>query len=193
MEKNNETRTLTADMDLPTVFLKQGEYFISDKGPALIRAILGSCVAVTMHCPVLRIGGITHSLLPYPLPGASIPHGNYGRFVDASVKYVFERMMSLGIRKETLEVKVFGGGQLLTRLTGRPSEIEINIGRRNVETALKVIGELGLKVTATDVGGNLGRKLIFYPHQGDVWVKKIVRGAVQTGSLDAAPDSSANP
>ncbi|MEW6080036.1 MAG: chemotaxis protein CheD [Thermodesulfobacteriota bacterium] len=164
-----------SDLPGPAIFLKQGEYYISGAGPALVRTVLGSCVTVTMHCPVQKIGGMTHSLLPYPLPGTVAPRGQHGRFVDASVRYVFDRMMSLGISKDTLEVKVFGGGQLLTSLSGRSSDMEITIGRRNVETALNVIRELGLSVTATDVGGNLGRTLIFYPYLGDVWVKKIVR------------------
>jgi chemotaxis protein CheD len=184
MEKEQEPRTPpTADTDCPVFFLKQGEYYISEKGPALVRTILGSSVAVTMHCPALKIGGITHSLLPYPLPGAKTPADHIGRFVDLSVRHVLERMLSLGAGKDTLEIKVFGGGQLLTRLTGASSGIEISIGRRNVETALKVIGDLGLHVTTTDVGGNWGRKLIFYPHRGDVLIKKIVRNVIQVEDL----------
>jgi chemotaxis protein CheD len=184
MGKNNEPRTpQAAGTDCPVLFLKQGEYYISDKGPMLIRTILGSSVAVTMHCPVLKIGGITHSLLPFPLPGASIPEDHIGRFVNLSVRHVLERMLSLGAGKDTMEIKVFGGGQLLTRLTGSSSGIEISIGRRNVETALKVIGELGLHVVTTDVGGNWGRKLIFYAHRGDVLIKKIVRNVIQVEDL----------
>lgn len=164
-----------ATTEWPTVFLKQGEYYISDGGPALVRTILGSCVTVTMHCPVLKIGGLTHSLLPYPLPGTPLANGHHGRFVDSSVKHVLERMLSLGIKKSSLEVKVFGGGQMLLKPSGQPLSKEINIGRRNVETALRVIQEFGLHITATDVGGTWGRKLMFYPHRGDVWVKKITR------------------
>ncbi|MEW6080029.1 MAG: chemotaxis protein CheD [Thermodesulfobacteriota bacterium] len=184
MKKNNGTRTPpSVDADLPVLFLKQGEYHISDKGPMLIRTILGSSVAVTMHCPELKIGGITHSLLPFPVPGATTPADHIGRFVNLSVRHVLERLLDMGARKDTLEIKVFGGGQLLTRLTGTSSGIEISIGRRNVATALKVIGELDLHVTATDVGGNWGRKLIFYPHRGDVLIKKIVRNVIQVDDL----------
>jgi chemotaxis protein CheD len=95
--------------------------------------------------------------------------------VESSVRLVFERMMSLGVNRGDLEVKVFGGGKMLTSLAGTDPGREFSIGRRNVETALKVIQELGLTIAATDVGGTWGRKLMYYPHWGDVWVKKIVR------------------
>ncbi|MFP4445594.1 MAG: chemotaxis protein CheD [Desulfosudaceae bacterium] len=167
------------DLDAwPSVYLKQGECYISDGGPAQARTVLGSCVTVTMHCPVLQIGGITHSLLPFPPPGTRIPPGHRGRFVVSSVHYVYEQLVTRGVRKNRLEVKIFGGGQMFLPVIGKEMQEKLNIGRRNVETALKTIQELGLTVTATDVGGNLGRKLLFFPHRGDVWVKKINRANV---------------
>ncbi len=168
------------DTEFPLLFLNQGDYYISGHEPVTVRTILGSCVTVTMYCPVTRIGGITHSLLPYPLPGTKIGRGHHGRFVNSSVKYVFEKMLARGVNPRKLEVKVFGGGQMLLSPSNMPLSKEINIGRRNVETALKVVSELGLKITATDVGGNWGRKLMFFPHRGDVWVKKIIRKFTQT-------------
>lgn len=159
-----------------SLYIKQGEYYISDGGPAQVRTILGSCVTVTMHCPILKIGGITHSLLPFPLPGTKgMPPGHHGRYVNSSVQYIFNQMLSRGANRHRLEVKIFGGGQMLLPVPGKPVQERLNIGRRNVETALKTIQELGLTVTATDVGGNQGRKLLFFPHRGDVWIKKITR------------------
>ena len=31
----------------------------------------------------------------------------------------------------------------------------------------------GLRLTASDVGGDRGRKLLFLTHTGDVWVKRL--------------------
>src|SRR6056297_1710107 len=142
----------------PVIYLKQGEYYLSEDGPALVRTILGSCVTVTMHCPVAKIGGITHSLLPYPLHGTRVPPGHKGRFVDSSIYQVFSRLTAIGAHKSKLEIKIFGGGHMLLQDPVRQVRNDINIGRKNVETALKTIQELGLNVTATDVGGNWGRK-----------------------------------
>ncbi len=161
------------------VYLKQGEYYISDGGPAQVRTVLGSCVAVTMHCPILKIGAITHSLLPFPLPGSEILPDHLYRYADSSIRQVFEKLMVKKVDKHRLEVKIFGGAQMLLQDSSKPGRKELNIGRRNVETALKTIHELGLRVAATDVGGSQGRKLLFFPHRGDVWVKKISRSVNQ--------------
>ncbi|MEW6077358.1 MAG: chemotaxis protein CheD [Thermodesulfobacteriota bacterium] len=169
LPKNNDLA------DWVNVYLKQGEFYISGGSPVQVRTVLGSCVTVTMYCPVRNIGGITHSLLPYPLPNTVDAPNLTGRYVNLSIRHVFSRMAVLGVNVKTLEVKIFGGGQMFLPVPGKPVQEALNIGRRNVETALKTIQELGLNITATDVGGNHGRKLLFFPHRGDVWIKKINR------------------
>jgi chemotaxis protein CheD len=161
--------------DWLNVYLKQGDFYISDGSAAQVRTVLGSCVTVTMYCPVLNIGGITHSLMPYPLPRTVDAPNLTGRYVNLSIRHVFSRMAALGVNVKSLEVKIFGGGQMFLPVPGKPAEASLNMGRRNVETALKTIQELGLNITATDVGGAHGRKLLFFPHRGDVWIKKITR------------------
>jgi chemotaxis protein CheD len=165
----------TGTADWLNVYLKQGEFYISDGSPAQVRTVLGSCVTVTMYCPARNIGGITHSLLPYPLPKTIDAANLTGRYVNLSIRHVYTRMASLGVNFRTIEVKIFGGGQMFLPVPGKETETALNIGRRNVETALKTIQELGLTITATDVGGIHGRKLLFFPHRGDVWIKKINR------------------
>ena len=162
------------------IYLKQGEHYVSKGRPAQVKTVLGSCVSVTMHCPILKIGGITHSLLPFPIPGSTLQPDHKGRFVISSVKLLFELLMTNGAVRNSLEVKIFGGGQMFVPDPDKPVLKSLNIGRRNVETALETIQKLGLSITTTDVGGNLGRKLLFFPHSGDVWVKKINRLVLQT-------------
>lgn len=162
--------------NIASVYLKQGECYISSINELVqVKTVLGSCVTITMHCPILKIGGITHSLLPFPLNGAPAPPDQVGRYVNTSVKYIFERLSMMGGIKKNLQVKIFGGAQMFWADPEKPPKKALNIGRRNVETALETIDKLGLTITATNVGGRQGRKLLFFPHQGDVWVKKINR------------------
>lgn len=183
MESGLETDLKNAgNPDWPNVYLKQGEYFVSDGGPVQVRTVLGSCVTVTMFCPVLNIGCMTHSLLPFPLPGVRKDIEQTGRYVNLIIRHVFGKMIALGVSPRTMEVKIFGGGQMFLPAPGKPVQTTLNIGRRNVETALKTIQELNLNITATDVGGTQGRKLLFFAHRGDVWVKKINRTSYQAAS-----------
>ena len=48
---------------LPVITLKPAELFISER-PAIVRTVLGSCVAVTMYDRQLGIAAICHALLP---------------------------------------------------------------------------------------------------------------------------------
>ncbi|MDX1678888.1 MAG: chemotaxis protein CheD, partial [Arsukibacterium sp.] len=45
------------------IFLQPGEFYFADE-PCCIRTILGSCVAITMWHPRLKIGGMGHCMLP---------------------------------------------------------------------------------------------------------------------------------
>ena len=45
------------------VFLQPGEFHFGH-ARTRIKTILGSCVAITMWHPILRIGGMCHYLLP---------------------------------------------------------------------------------------------------------------------------------
>ena len=48
-----------------------------------------------------------------------------------------------------------------------------NIGERNIQQTLEVLGKLGIKVLAADVGGNKGRTVIFDIEEGKVWVRSL--------------------
>jgi chemotaxis protein CheD len=78
----------------------------------------------------------------------------------------------LGVNPAQLEVKMFGGADLLPYSESR----FISVGRRNVEIAREVLLAEGLTLLAEDVGGGRGRKIIFHTHTGDVWRKHLERG-----------------
>lgn len=68
--------------------------------------------------------------------------------------------------------KLAGGAQMfeVTR-----SEF-MNIGKRNVEAAKKILDELKIPIVAEDTGGNYGRTIIFYSEDGRLEIKTIGKG-----------------
>jgi len=52
----------------------------------------------------------------------------------------------------------------------------MNIGKRNVEAAKKVLQDLGISIVAEDTGGNYGRTIIFYSEDGRLEIKTIGKG-----------------
>ena len=138
--------------------------------PTVAHTVLGSCVSVTFFAPRHGLAALFHALLPraaeYRLhePAAS-PY----KFVDTAIHTLVARFTRRGVRLSHIECKVFGGASALFAE-------EMSVGRRNVETAFAVLSELGLRVAASNVGGEAGRKIVFSTSTGEIFVKILQNG-----------------
>ena len=157
---------------LPDLNLQPGELYLA-RGPAILRTILGSCVGVTFWSARLGAGALCHGVLPrcpkdWP-PGAHVSEGH--RYVDFSIRYLAQQFDALGAGRQELEVKLFGGADVLPvagmRLD-RPT-----VGAQNCRAAAEVLAEEGLKVSASDVGGVRGRRIHFHTGTGQVLVHRL--------------------
>ncbi|WP_291322286.1 chemotaxis protein CheD [Desulfonatronospira sp.] len=163
---------LKINSECPRIYLKQGEFFFSDNRPVAVITVLGSCVSVTFYSSELQVGAITHAVLPDPASGyAHFDHGP-GWYVRSSIKEVLERFSGMDQRPMDLEVKVFGGSRMYT-----PDVYERglcrSVGESNVLCALHTLKSFNIRPRVVEVGGGKGRRLVFYPALGEVWVKKI--------------------
>lgn len=152
------------DLKLKQVYLKPQEAHLA-KLPTLVTTVLGSCVAVTMWSGNLKTGGLLHALLP--------SGGDVGdlKYVDSATRWLYGRLMAIGAEHKSVEVKMFGGAfNLSNQLGNRP---ELNVGEQNIAVAKKTLKQLNLEISSMDVGGKLGRKLLFYTESGRVLMKYI--------------------
>ncbi|OGQ54941.1 MAG: chemotaxis protein CheD [Deltaproteobacteria bacterium RIFCSPLOWO2_02_FULL_53_8] len=138
------------------MFAKNGQYIIS--------TILGSCVSICLWDPVLRIGGMNHYLLPL-WNGEGLPTPRYG---NVAIAMLIEKMVSLGSRRETLKAKIFGGASVLESVGGL-----LEVGSRNISLAEETLELENIDILGYDVGGTVGRKIIFFTESGDVFVRKF--------------------
>jgi len=145
------------------VFLKPGEFYMGEKS-AVISTILGSCLSITMFNARLGIGGICHALLPND---SELKKGKEFHFVDGSISYMLNEFEKTGIKRNEIEVKVFGGANI------NDTAHKKTVGQANIEAALTIISGNDLKVLTYDFGGTLGRKIIFYTHTRRVLLKKL--------------------
>lgn len=146
-----------------THFLYPAALYAS-KTPTLVNTILGSCIAVCLWDPVLRIGGINHFMLPF-WNGQGLASPKYG---NIAIERLHEKMLQMGCNPRDLRAKVFGGGEVI--------ETHINqfhIGDRNTQVALQMIEELKIPILSRSVGGKLGRKIQFNTETGEVRHKFI--------------------
>ena len=161
------------------IFLRPGELFVCCE-PSLVTTVLGSCVAVTMFNPRLRVGAICHALLADPRKSAAQTQENPEpfKYVSLAIPAMLEMFRSLGIHLEETEVKLFGGANVL--MNSRESLPEQGIGAVNVHRAQTLLQESHLRVSRTHVGGVRGRKLIFNTATGEVLLKQLSKPAGDT-------------
>lgn len=151
--------------DLPErVFLKPGEFCFCVK-PSVVSTVLGSCVSVTMFAPEHRIGAICHAVL-----AEEREPGDPFKYVDSSILAMISRFERQGLGRGALEVKLFGGADVLSR-SGRVRGM--SVGKQNTETALRVVEKEGLCLVTADLGGSRGRKIEFRTDTGEVFLRRL--------------------
>ena len=138
--------------------------------PTMAHTVLGSCVSVTFFAPRQGLAAIFHALLPkaseYRIH--ELDPSPY-KFVDTAIATMIQRLTHRGVRLTDLECKVFGGANALFAE-------EMSVGRRNVETAFATLAGLGLRVAASNVGGERGRKIVFSSSTGEIFVRLLNNG-----------------
>ena len=145
-----------------------GEYYVTRENE-LIVTTLGSCIAACVRDPVAGIGGMNHFMLPYRVTEKGKFHDPRVSFANRYGSYAMENLINdilkNGGRREHLEVKVFGGGKVLSNMT--------DVGQKNIEFIDSYIKTEQLKLLARDVGDVFPRKVVFDPVSGNVKVKKL--------------------
>jgi chemotaxis protein CheD len=161
---NNLYYDRTFDCDAAKIL--PGEYFCTFKD-MLIVTVLGSCVSACIRDRVSGIGGMNHFMLPdggdgsNPLISASARYGTY------AMEVLINELLKSGARRENLEAKVFGGGNVLRGLTA------LNVGERNAAFVRAYLKAEGIRVLAEDLNDVFPRKVYYFPRTGRVLVKKL--------------------
>ena len=146
-----------------------GEYYVTRNAEA-VTTVLGSCVSACVRDPTRNVGGMNHFMLPEdqsvgenswldPSVGLATRYGSY------AMESLINDLLKLGARRERLEIKLFGGGQILAGLT--------DVGGRNIQFVRSFMAMEGYKVAAEDLGGTQPRKLIYFPASGRVKLRKL--------------------
>ena len=124
---------------------------------------LGSCVAVILYDPFLRIGGIVHVLLP-KAPAKCLTEEKYA---DTGTRKLVHELVAKGATKERLVAKLVGGAQMFSNLNLSISDI----GKANLSEARKALRDLGIRIVAEDVEGKRGRSAYLSSDTGKVVVE----------------------
>jgi chemotaxis protein CheD len=137
--------------------------------------VLGSCVSACIRNSRLGIGGMNHFMLPRPSGTGNDTWENAAgratRYGSASMEQLINRILKAGGSRADLEVKIFGGGRVLSTLT--------DVGNHNVSFVREFLKQEGLRVTSEDVGDTCPRHVQYFPMSGRVRVRHLTSRQVQ--------------
>jgi chemotaxis protein CheD len=153
------------------VRVKIAEHAVGSGHDALTTVGLGSCVAIALHDPDARVGGLAHILLP----SATLCRASAtpAKFAETAVPLLLREMATIGAGPR-VTAKVVGGASMFVALL--PSD-GVSMGRRNVEATLRALAAAGVPVVAQDTGGEHGRSVTLDVHTGDVSVRSLKAGS----------------
>ncbi|TNE68921.1 chemotaxis protein CheD [bacterium] len=131
----------------------------------LITYSLGSCIAVLIYDPTVRVAGMIHVMLPdssiEKMAKQSLSFNPY-KYMDTGVPLLIKKCLALGAKKATMSISVFGGAQVFDR------EDYFNIGKRNYVALRKVLWQEGLLIRNEHVGGRVHRTVRIDVNSGNI-------------------------
>jgi chemotaxis protein CheD len=85
------------------------------------------------------------------------------------MEVLINHLQKMGVRRNKLEAKVFGGGAVMASL------VSTNVGVRNAEFVLDFLKTEKIPIVAKDLLDSYPRKVYFFPQTGRVLVRKLHR------------------
>jgi chemotaxis protein CheD len=110
---------------------------------------------------------MNHFMLPDSGGDADNPVSASMRYGTYAMEVLINELLKAGAKRENMEAKVFGGGNVLRGFTA------INVGERNAKFVLDYLRAERMRVTAEDLNDIYPRKVYFFPRTGKVLVKKL--------------------
>lgn len=127
-----------------------------------LKTLLGSCVAVTLWHPRLRLGGMCHYLLPERNRKAGqATDGRYGAEAVPAMAAALERA---GASSREFVAHLYGGADTLGEVAG----VKLDIGVRNIERGWELLDRYGFQLAGVDVGDTVSRMVTLDLRSGTV-------------------------
>lgn len=146
--------------------IHQGDCLVGGEEDLTFSTILGSCVSACIRDIQAQVGGMNHFLLAEPSGSAKDRYGASARYGAFAMEQLINKVLTRGSgKKANLEIKVFGGGLINAALT--------DVGAKNIEFVRDFLREEGYAIAGEDVGGAYARRVMFKPHSGRAFVKRL--------------------
>ncbi|NQW23977.1 MAG: chemotaxis protein CheD [SAR202 cluster bacterium] len=148
-----------------TVMVGLGEVKVTDDPETVLACLgLGSCIAISVFDPVVKVGGMAHVVLPKS-------NGKTGdkaaRYADIAVPLLIGQMRERGALDVRLQINLVGGAQM-SLAPGMGTAFKI--GEDNIAAVQAALKAEGLRIKSEDTGGNRGRTMRLFIESGKAMV-----------------------
>lgn len=154
------------------LYVRVAELRAATAGTTLVTVGLGSCVAIVLHDPVSRVGGLAHVLLPSPALARSATH-RPARVPQTAIPAMLTAMTELGADRRRIQARLAGGASMFASLA---SPGTVQMGERNLVATRTVLLQHEIPIMGEAVGGDFGRTVTFSIADGRVMVSSVAHG-----------------
>ena len=145
------------------------DYKIGINPSILVTYALGSCIGICLYEERLKIGGLSHIMLPdssmFPKTGT-----NRMKFADTAIYDMLQELIKKGADPHRLTARIAGGAQMFKVQAESPLGA---IGARNIKSVRNVLEHFRIPIIVEDVGLNYGRTVFFELDTGTMRVQSL--------------------
>lgn len=143
-------------------YLLEPGYILIAAEPTCISTVLGSSVSVCIYDREREYGGMSHFRFPF----TSDRQRTTALYGNVSTLSLLRMMLENGSEKKYLEAQVFGGAY-------NQGFSEEDIGKENIQVAQKVLQRYNIQIISEDIGGMMGRKVVFNTATAELAVFRV--------------------
>lgn len=147
------------------VFVNMGQIQVLHTSGILTTVGLGSCVGVTLHDPVSKVGAMAHVFLAKSRPERD-PNAQPGKYADTAIPALISEVIARGASRQRLRAKLAGGANLFANLATN----NISVGMQNIAAVIEELNNAKIPILGQDVAGSHGRKMRLFIEDGTVIV-----------------------
>jgi chemotaxis protein CheD len=133
----------------------------------IITHALGSCIAVCVWDPQVRVAGLLHFLLPEAKLNMDRAKRQPATFADSGIALLFQTAYKQGVDKSRCIVRLVGGAEV----AGLQGVAALNVGKRNLLAARQILWQNGVMVSGESTGGTIPRTVNLRASDGVVDVR----------------------
>ena len=166
------TTTAQTNPEVEEVRVDMAGMKVESKPVELVTSV-GSCVAICLHDPANKCGGLAHVMLP---DSSGFPHELLpAKFADTAVPALAKAVRICNGQQTRLTAKIAGGANMFPNL-----KCDIfSVGEKNVEAVKTALTNNRIRIVGEDVGGCYGRRVSFNVITGVATIRRY-KGELKT-------------